>query len=823
MANNSLTFTSPASGVTFTLTAALAPDGEVHEQVFTTTTPAGDEIYLKVFATGDPDNPIQDYDTLVQGELYDIEAFSDVACTIPYDDSASPIVWTGTNVSFVGYTFSADRRPCHFAVYAGQQMQQGDATDVNAVGETWGVNKKNYRIAYPAGSDFTDTTKNGPLKWVQDQCFPLSAMGFERFSFSFISGYTSVSGNQPHYPSNPYSGLELTSTKVMLNKDTDIGHFVSQTPFTNTGKQGGTPGDMKACWTEAVKAMKQDVIDNGGSPELIAYTGYRPCYTDATMMAYDRTLLGYSKQADRGGWTGTGDAPAYSPSPGQSNALNTSGYSTYSEHHFNGWFGYEMAGLYKLGFDCIGLDTGSGMWWGGAGMTGAGANGDPTYGTSPGSSVLFDLFKSYGMGVQVEAVSWEDTGTTRRPWSGADGAIYEQGPAWGIAGTTVGWVGRCHDSPDVITWDGDSSPDDGTLWTNVYNREGDETATVGDPDHGGTAIPLTGPNGIDTEVHSVWRWNNSPVLTTLFANFSWLAIRQIMYDFKQAGFIISTSASVSADMTDKDGTVVTWEDFYQYVLALAKAPGESGAITTRPEPAPDGPYFDLDFTSMAVASGVIDDSTTTDFGVSGGRVFENYGVQATNAPTWGLQTSSSSNGWYQDTHVAKSINGNTSWQDSFVTDLGSPPVGDWVMEAKVARGAQTSLSATFGFLVRGGDRADRNYTVIGINPKAGVNNSVVKTFTSTTESNPQIESMVSGDLASDPEAHYFLRLTYDGVNYTLEGWVGDDDTGTKFCDQDVNGSLVPDHGNHFGWFAPSGLTNGRGISLFNFKMAPSGV
>ena len=159
-----------------------------------------------------------------------------------------------------------------------------------------------------------------------------------------------------------------------------------------------------------------------------------------------------------------------------------------------------------------------------------------------------------------------------------------------------------------------------------------------------------------------------------------------------------------------------------------------------------------DFTSMAVASGVIDNSTTTDFGVSGGRVFENYGVQATSPPTWALQSTPGSNGWYLDTHIAKSVNGSSSWQDSFVTDLGTPPSGGWVMEAKAARGAQSSLGGSIGFVINGGDRADGDYTVIGVAPKAGVNVSVVKTFTNNSEST-QTFAMFPGDLAASTEAH----------------------------------------------------------------------
>jgi hypothetical protein len=509
---------------------------------------------------------------------------------------ASPVFFSPTGVD--PYVYVADRRPAFFAAYASQTMVQGPAGTGTTPGENWGVNRQDYRLApVPGSADsaFTSTATNGPLAWSTNNHLSVDRpvdLGFERLSYSFLSGWTCVDQNQPHYPSNAYAGFDQATAKVMTNEVTDIGSFTSTNPFTDDGLQTGTRGDLKRCWVEVVAAAKQAVLDAGGSnPEVIAYTGYRPLYTDSSMTAIDRTLMGYSKQSDRGGWTGTGDAPAYTPTPGQSTP-GRPGYSNSTEA-FVDWWGYELDGLREMGFDGVGLDTGAGMWWNAEGMTGAAG----TDGNIPGSPRLHNIFKSYGMAVQVEAVNWEDTGVTRRPWGGADGAIYEQGPCWGLAGTTVGWVGRTQDSSEVLSWSGESvSPSDGTLYTNVYNRDGNENATIGDPLSGGTVMPIIGPNGIGTEVHSVWRWDNPSVLRPLFAAFSWMAVKQIIYDYHNAGLVCSSGGSTSATMTDKDGTVVTAKEFNEYILDLSNNvyPTRPGNAPPAPDPVPPGVFLTME-------------------------------------------------------------------------------------------------------------------------------------------------------------------------------------------------------------------------------------
>lgn len=530
---------------------------------------------------------------------------------------ATPVFYSPIEIP--PYVHVADRRPMFVSAWASQKMTQGPAGSVASTGENWGVNQQNYRKAPVSGSAdsaFTSTATNGPLAWSTANHLntdrPLD-LGFERITYSFISGWTCLrewngdvlDGNggrsgapQPHYPSNAYGGLFNTQTTVYTDDTNTPGSFTSFTPFTDTGlpaAQGGTKGDLERCWQETVTAAKNKIIAEGGTPEVIAYAGYRPFYTDNTMSTLDRGLIGYSKQSDRGGWTGTGGAPGYTPTPGQVTNGNP-GYSN-SNAAFINWWGYELEGLQGMGFDGIGLDTGAAMWWNANGMTGVAEN----EGDSPGSPRLHDIFYSYGMAAQVEAVNWDGRGQTTKPWGGADGTgdnnageIYEVGPAWGLAGTTVGWVGRTQDSHELVSWNGESvSPGDGTLYANVYNKDGlltPGTATVGDPVEGGCAVPLIGPTGKGTEVHSIWRFNNA-VINALFANFTWDAIKQIMWDFHDAGLILGSGGSTAVTVTDKDGTSVTAKEFNEYVLDLAANPTQvrPGSVPPpNPNPLPAG-------------------------------------------------------------------------------------------------------------------------------------------------------------------------------------------------------------------------------------------
>ncbi len=805
---NSLTFTTPAGeNVTFTLTAATAGQDPAFMATFTTA--SGGALYLKVFETGDSENPITDYDSMEQGKLYDIEAYSDAGFTTPADITS----WSGTNVEFVGITFQADRRPMLVSGFATSTSTDGPATN-NAPGgvsdgEAWGVPQTQYRKTPAAGNDMTDSQTNGRLLWTENKIYPAIDAGFDRVGIWNPAGYINQNngsgGYAPEYPANPYSSLSQSTAPWVGNFSTGT----TTSPFTPNGIDG-TIGDSEAAWTTAITAIKDRIAARvgpaPGPPKIQSYSGYRPNYTNNDMATYDRTFLGTSSPSDIDGWDpdAGGNNPSYNPQPGFDYVdANNPGISS-SNEKFEGWWDVEAAGLYSMGFNEIGLDTGARLWFNSEGMVREGT-GQNAIAARPGSARLTNVFTGLGFSPMVESIPMAGFNATTEMYKGDNAGIYTTSACLGLFGTVIGYSGL------------DSNGNALNIQKNltVFNADASDnatSATIGNPAVTGSADQF----GSDTEVHCTVRWGNQTEVQP-FMDINWLTLKQVLYDMHKAGLIVGAGGDPVGSMTDGEGTVVTAAEFHQYVIDLS-----TGAIASRPEPAPEVPYFDIDFTSMATASGVIDNSTTTDFGVSGGRVFENYGVQDTSGPTWALQSSSSSNGWYLDTHISKSVIGDATWQDSFVTDLGTPPSGGWVMEGKAARGAQSSLGAVFGFIINGGDRADGDYTVIGIAPKAGTNTSAITMYTNNSESN-QTFDMFPGDLAANPEAHMFLRLTYDGVDYTLEGWVGDDDTGTQFCDQSFDGSLVTDHGNNFGWFAPSGLVNGRGISLFSFKMAPPGV
>ena len=519
---------------------------------------------------------------------------------------AIPVFYTSIEIPI--YVWTVDRRPMFVAAYASQKMEKvnGSGQEIagngNGVGPTWGVNQTAWRRAPLAGSPenlFTDPATNGPLNYVQgiftnpDQPIDL---GFERMNISFISGWTNLKNSvsddddvQGHYPSNPYSGLELSETQVMMKSDSTVNSFTSYTPFTPTGEQSGDAqnpnpkGDMKKCWTVAVADLKQDIINKGGDPQIICYAGYRPLYTDNTMASIDRTLLGYSTQSDRGGWTGTGDSPGYTPTPGQNTPVSAErpvGYSS-SDEAFSAWWDYELDGVRELGFDGIGLDTASGMWWNAANMTGVGNAPNGDYGNVDGSPRLWDFFKDRGLFTQAEAVTWEALEYTTKPWSGSDAPTYEQGAYWGLAGTTVGWVGRTLDSLAIYGWSGLSSgPNDGTLPASVYNFDQLNVATLGDPVEGGLTIDRN-----TTEVHSIWRWGNV-VFQSLLGTFTWPAMCQIMYDFHSAGFVVGSGGSTTNTMTDAAGQTITAKEFNEWVVRLSLAdtdPLNPEALASRPD------------------------------------------------------------------------------------------------------------------------------------------------------------------------------------------------------------------------------------------------
>lgn len=582
---NSLTFTTPAGeNVTFTLTAQADGSTVLYSKDFTTA--AAGAIYLKVFETGDSANPITDYSTMEQGKLYDIEAYSDAGFTTPVDITT----WGGTNVTFVGYDFVSDRRPMYVVGYATSNMSGSEIT----FGTGNSTTKRKTPLTSASDSDFLDPAQNGRINWINGDAASAISYGFERVNYSNIAGWTSVSGSntdwpalagnyQPHYPSNPYTGMSLTEATYMANATTTVGAVTLDTPFTvggysnddtaNKGATDTTPGDQKKAWAAAVAHTKSLITTEGGTPEVIAYCGYRPLWTDKTQTAFDKTLLGYSKPStgNETAWDGLDpNSPGWSPEPGWDGVGGTSS----SSETFSSWFDEEAAGLYSLGFDSIGLDTGARVWKNSAGMS-KGASGcefTNDYDAFDGDDRLIEVFNGYGMKPYFESVpldrwthmtSYDKTKLV--PMTGNDGVAYTKAAYWALFGSWWGYVG-----------DGGFNEFNNTLtgWAasggSVFNpTQTDGGATVGDPNLAGA-----GKFAANTEVHCVVRWGADETNAVLALTDGWLKLRQMLYDFHDAGIIVSASANAT---TTYNG--VTAAEFYQFIQDLA-----DGTQATRPVP-----------------------------------------------------------------------------------------------------------------------------------------------------------------------------------------------------------------------------------------------
>jgi hypothetical protein len=594
MANN-LQFTTPnGENLTFTITAQADGSNVLYSQSFTT---AASVIYLKVYETGDVAKTSLDPANLVQGTLYDVEAFSDAGFTP--GNEVDITTWGGTNIEFTGTTVDytvPDRRPMHFAAYASQAMSPvdvpasrepaGDGTTLGVPnGEGWGVLSLRHRKVPAFGADASvfDTPAtstvgaadgNGPLTYVKETVDPLAGWGMERFSFAFISGWTRpyLTNWQGHYPAVPYTGMLLDSAMVLTEADDKTTAVESFTPFTPIGTQGlltgavtvptETRGDLKTAWKHAVAYAKSEITTNGGTPEIACYAGYRPVYTDSTMSTIDRSWLGYSVQSDDGGWSGTGNSPGFTPEPGFDSA--TTNISN-SDEAFSAWWDIEAQGVYQMGFDGIGLDTASGMWWNAEGMTrSTGDRGD-----RPGSDRLFRHFEKYDLKPKTEAISWQpvpDESPARGvPWTGLNADIYKAGPTWGLVDATMGWRGLTSDSGSVTEISG-------TRYMVIHNETGtSDGATAGNPSIGGSKLDTA-----NSEVHAIWRFRNGGL--AWMETYSWLAVRQIIWDFHNAGFICSTGGAPSGSILDKDGFEITAELFYTYIDDLS-----TGVQATRPQ------------------------------------------------------------------------------------------------------------------------------------------------------------------------------------------------------------------------------------------------
>jgi hypothetical protein len=558
---NSFTFTTPSGeNVTFTLTAQADGSAVLYSENFTTSVAGA--VYLKVFETGDSANPITDYSTIEQGKLYDIEAYSDPSFTTPVNIDS----WGASGAEFVGYSFVPDRRPiAHFGFGNSSTSDLIAPSTTNAAGMHWGVNSYLYRRTPLAGSDMSDPNTNGRLKYANATAAVVAGRGFERMHYWNIAGFTNYQDNQPYYNSNPYTGLGFTEAKYIQDADDITTAVTSPSPFTPNGVDG-TPGDSEAAWTYAIQETKDLVTAEGGTPEVGVYFGYRAFYDAADMETNDRTFLGHNPD-----WTGTGNSPGFLASTGFDYVDEANpGYSA-SDEAYNNWFAPELAGLYSMGFDTVGLDVGAKIFLNTKGMISLGSginNANPPFTT--GDDRLIDLFNSYGMKPYGEAIPMETYGINGDPLTGANAEAYTDMAYMGFWKHSVGYSGLDENSDPLVIGAN----------TTIYNpTAGDGTATVGP--NANTWDSAT------TEIHCVIRWNNAEDLNILIGKdsngnslgYGWLTMKQVLYDLHTAGMIISISGSVGSSMTDGLGYEITAAEFHQYVQDLA-----DGTITARPEP-----------------------------------------------------------------------------------------------------------------------------------------------------------------------------------------------------------------------------------------------
>lgn len=544
---------------------------------------------------------------------------------------AVPIFETLTQVP--AYTFVADRRPMHI---------QGYATTTQANDEiSWGQPREDYR-ATPITSNtagFSDPNQNGRLKWVQSEPTNAANFGIERFQFINPAGWTSINafnysgteyagfdGNyQPHYPSNMYTGMSLTNVPLYAAQDSTAGATTLNTPFTVSGYANGdttrtgqgdntTHGDIAKAWEAAINDIKSTV---GVNAEVCAYGGYRPCWDNANLDNLIKTQLGYSKPSTgNDGWSGTGDSPGWTPEPGYDGPGGTANSSA----TFRSWFDEEVAGIRDVcGFDSIGLDTGARAWDHAAGMANdAQGNAAVDYEDGrPGNDRIIELFNDYGMKPYLESVAldrWTHTNGSYDskklvPMTGADAVFYEKCATWAFLGSWWGYIDETGEdtyrrigSGPTATGPEGWSVSGGYVW----NESGtDGGATVGDPDLSGAGV-----FGANTEVHCVIRWDSTEVRSLLAMTNGWDIFRRLMYDFDQAGIIISTSANTTNSIasTSEDAAVtVTPTMFWDYVIGLYN--GTSTRPSSAPPPATE--------TVLAVAERTEDQGT--DMFITGGQ------------------------------------------------------------------------------------------------------------------------------------------------------------------------------------------------------------
>ena len=605
---NYISFTSPGSG-NFTVSAAYEEQSPPYDETWTIVQ-SGTTV-LKFYASGTTTPEIPQAN-LVVGNYYDVYAFESNGTT-PKD-----VDWSGTNIEFIdSFNYGVDGRPIFQGGYATQKYSNtGDIT--------YGTPNAIYRATPATGDPMNNQLTNGKLRWLTDKVKPAADRGFERFHITNIAGWTSFSNagtnDQPHFPSNSYTGLSLTSVPVFTSANDATNPIIQATPFTDTGLSTGTPGDNKEAWAEGIAQLKSWVTTAtpAATPEITSYQGYRPCYGDVNMNTFRKDILGYSKSStNAAGWTGTGNSPGFTPEPGFDGPLGV----TKNPSAMAAWFDEEFIGLRSLGFDGIALDTGTRVYDNAAGY----ANGTIPAGISnpdgtSSSNALVNYFNSWGIKPTFEAVgldTWTD-GTGKLAIPATDGR-YAASAYCALFGAWWGYEGNAN-GEQVVTANFDKA---GTGTVEAPSGGYFFGDAVGGPKvgNGANAAAFTA----EAEVHCIFQWGAGTYLTRLMQGTAgdaesgngvgWLGMKQIMWDFHTAGLIVSASGSMTADITVTDPVtgaveIITPEMFMDFVLSLYTNSGQSRPNGIDWDTYTDGRFYDIGFNgTQSTAAEYVDPST----------------------------------------------------------------------------------------------------------------------------------------------------------------------------------------------------------------------
>lgn len=412
---------------------------------------------------------------------------------------------TVSNTSVVT-DYTIDRRPFLQAGYATQSMSTTPADQTGTLNSnTMGQPTQNYRKTPATGADMTDPNTNGRLLWVNDKLLTDVCPQFERFVIFNPAGFSNVNSTSRYYPSNPITGMDLSSVALYFNETTQYNISPVSSPFTDTGLDTGTFGNSREAWTAAISALSAAAQAAGGTNiEINCYAGFHPVYTDNTLITPLRDSLGYD--------------PAWTRSP-EPTSWDDSYWKT------------ELEGAAAIGFTGFSYDAGT---WVGYLETELGGFRGPASSYFP--KTFYEAIPFYGGA--APGGDWTYSGNStlpvneRREWRSTDGATYPITDAIYRGTAYFGLHG-------VIFGDATHETGVGPYIENVSF----DTAT--------------------TEVHCIFDWNRLAAASRL--NLTELQIKQLMWDAHQNGLVVGVTGGESPATTNDGWTCAA---FRQYALDL---------------------------------------------------------------------------------------------------------------------------------------------------------------------------------------------------------------------------------------------------------------